>query len=140
MTAAEAEQLSALYILSKTDYDGTRYNANLCGFKNISINTTTAAFIEKDGAVYCSRNINRYEIPYENVTNGIKEVYVLLAEYKDNVLINTRVIPFELEKGCGKLMFDSGTSADSDSVKVFLIEDINTVRPLKNADTLIITD
>ena len=140
LTAAEAEQLSALYILSKTDYDGTRYNANLCGFKNISINTTTAEFIEKNGAVYCGRNINRYEIPYENVTNGIKEVYVLLAEYKDNVLINTRVIPFELEKGCGKLMFDSGTSADSDSVKVFLIEDINTVRPLKNADTLIITD
>ena len=37
-------------------------------------------------------------------------------------------------------MFDSGTSADSDSVKVFLIEDINTIRPLKNADALIITD
>lgn len=140
LTAAEAEQLSALYILSKTDYAGTRYNAKMCGFKNISINTTTAEFIEKNGAVYCSRNINRYEIPYENVTNGIKEVYVLLAEYKDNVLINTHVIPFELEKDCGKLMFDSGTSADSDSVKVFLIEDINTVRPLKNADTLIITD
>lgn len=140
LTAEQAQSIDSLFILSQTGYSGTRYGSNICGFKNMTVEKTTAPLEVIDGKVYCGVGKHRFEIPYENATSGAEEVNVIAAVYKNNVMSEVNIIPYTITEDDGKLMFDVELSAEDDYIKIFLWDNLNNITPVRNSDTILISD
>lgn len=138
LTAAEVQKLSAIFITSKTDFKGTRYNKNLCGFKNIIAERTAKPYETLENGIRCAADAYSFEIPYNNVTGQMKEVTLICALYRDHKLAETKILSQTLKNGKGCLTFKEKNLNNYDYARVFLWKDANGMIALKNSEMIII--
>ena len=140
LTADDFKKLNTVYIVSETtagnDSDN-RYDVDVCGFKNINVSRTTAPLTKNEnGETVYGNNAANFEIGYNNITGRLKELVLIKALYENENLIETKIVPFTLAEGKNKMIFGAGENSDADEIKVFLLNDMKTLVPLKEADTI----
>lgn len=138
LTAEEVQKLSAVFITSKTDFSGTRYNQNLCGFKNITVERTEKPYEALENGIRCADDTYSFEIPYNNVTGQMKDVTLIFALYKDNKLTETQILPQTLKNGKNRLTFKEKNLNNCDYARVFLWKNADCMTALKNSEMIII--
>lgn len=141
LTAQEAQKLNTLYIVSQTtaseSTSNSRYGSDICGFKNITVSRTTAPFLKNEnGETVYNGNAENFEIGYNNITGRMKDLILIKALYKDGKLVGAETKPFTLEEGENRMLFEAGKIPNADSLKVFLLNDMQTITPLKETDII----
>ncbi len=138
LTAEETQKLSAVFITSKTDFSGTRYNKNLCGFKNVIVERTARPYETIENGIRCAADTYNFEIPYNNVTGQMKDVTLICGLYKDDRLTETKMLTQTLKSGKGCLTFKEKNLNNCGYARVFVLKDINSMIALKNSEIIII--